>query len=200
MSLSPVRSSLLRRLVKLIADVRTPLAPHYTGWERKNFWLRLAGISISKRGVAIGSGFKCIDGHEENISIDDYAAIGHNVHVWNFDRVSLGRFCMIAADVTISNGWHDKNTFEPGSGPTTIGHGAWIGTGARIVGNVSIGDNSVVGAGSVVIRDVPANTIVVGVPARVVGVRELPERVWHRDGAYFSPLDFQLADAAEGPR
>lgn len=188
-----LKSSFLRRLVKFVADLRTPLAPRDGNWERKNFWLRLAGLDISRRGVAIGSGFKCIDGQEQNISIDEHAAIGHNVHVWNFDRVSIGRFCMIAADVTISNGWHDKNTFEPSSGPMTIGHGTWIGTGARIVGSITIGDNAVVGAGSVVIHDVPPNSIAVGAPARVIGTRELPESVWHLDGAYFSPVDFRLA-------
>lgn len=198
--MKPFRSAFMRRVAKLVADVRTPLAPRYRHWERKNFWLRLAGLDISRSGVAIGSGFKCIDGHEENISIGDYAAIGHNVHLWNFDRVALGRFCMIAADVTISNGWHDRDSLEPSSGPTTIGRGAWIGTGARIVGSVSIGDNAVVGAGALVLRDVPANSVAVGVPARVVGTRELPERVWHLDGAYFSPRDFELvAGPAQRP-
>lgn len=192
-------NSFLRRLFKLVADVRTPLAPHYENWERKNRWLRLAGLDIAPRGVAIGSGFKCIDGREESISIAEYANIGHNVHVWNFDRVAIGRFCMIAADVTISNGWHDRNTFEPASGPTTIGHGSWIGTGARIIGSVTIGDNAVVGAGAVVIRDVPPNSIAVGVPARVVGARELPERVWHLDDAWFSPTDFRLAPPQARP-
>ena len=194
-----MRSSLLRRLVKLVADVRTPLAPLYRGWERKNYWLRLAGLGISTRGVAIGPGFRCIDGREEDIFIDDYAAIGHNVHIWNFDRVVVGRFCMIAADVTISNGWHDKSSLVPASGPTTIGHGVWIGTCARIVGSVNIGDNAVIGAGALVIRDIPPNSIAVGVPARVIGTRQLPERVWHLDGAWFSPVDFQLSQApAEG--
>jgi maltose O-acetyltransferase len=195
-----MNNSFVRRAAKLIADIRTPLAPHYRGWERKNFWLRLAGLEISRRGVAIGSGFKCIDGHEQNISIDDYAAIGHNVHIWNFDHVALGRFCMIAADVTISNGWHDKNTLEPASGPTTIGRGAWIGAGARIVGSITIGDNAIVGAGAVVIRDVPPNSIAVGVPAHVVGTRSLPDRVWHLGGAYFSPIDFELAPAPVASR
>jgi maltose O-acetyltransferase len=192
MSQLVLRGGSLRRLLKAVADLRTPLGPRYGNWERKNFWLRLAGLRISNRGVAIGTGFKCIDGHEDNISIADHAAIGHNVHVWNFDRVSIGRFSMIAADVVISNGWHDKHTFEPASGPTTIGHGAWIGAGARIVGSVTVGENAIVGSGAVVIRDVPPGSIVVGVPARVVGMRELPDRVWHLDGAYFSPRDFQL--------
>ena len=194
---SAPRSSPLRRLIKFIADLRTPLAPRYERWEAKNFWLRLAGMNIAARGVAIGAGFKCIEGHEENIVIEDFAAIGHNVHLWNFDHIRIGRFSTIAADVIISNGWHDPNSFEPASGPTRIGHGTWIGTGARIVGSIVIGDNAIVGAGAVVIHDVPPNSIAVGVPARVIGTRELPDRVWHFKNAYYSPVDFELVGVPE---
>jgi maltose O-acetyltransferase len=188
------RHGLRRRIIKFIADLRTPLAPDYEPWEPKNFWLRLAGMNIAARGVAIGAGFKCIDGHEENIVIEEFAAIGHNVHFWNFDHVRIGRFCTIAADVIISNGWHDRNTLEPASGPTKIGAGTWIGTGARIVGSIVIGENAVIGAGAVVVRDVPPNSIAVGVPAKVIGVRALPDRVWHFKNVYFSPVDFEAVD------
>ena len=199
MGASATKSVFARRICKIIADARTPTGSRFEDWERKNAWLRRAGLSISARGVAIGARFRCLDGLEENISVADFAAIGHDVHVWNFGPVSIGRFCMIAADVVIANGWHHRDTFEPASGPTSIGHGAWIGTAARIVGAVAIGDNAVVGAGAVVVRDVPANSIAVGVPARVVGTRELPERVWHLGGTYFSPSSFELVPtAAEG--
>ena len=188
---SAIRSPSMRRLAKFVADLRTPLGAGDDRWERKNFWLRLAGIGVSRTGVAIGRGFRCVDGLEHNISIDDYAAIGHDVHIWNFDRVSIGRFCMIAADVVISNGWHDKSTLEPASGPTTIGHGAWIGTAARIVGSVTVGENAIVGAGALVIRDVPPNAIVAGVPARLLAQRETPARAWHLGGVYFRTSDFR---------
>lgn len=90
-------SGYICRTIKAIADVCTPLALHYRGWEYKNFWLRLAGLNVSKEGVAIGSDFKCIDGNENNIRIDRYAAIGHNVRLWNFSDIYIGQFCMIAA-------------------------------------------------------------------------------------------------------
>ena len=52
--------------------------------------------------------------------------------------------------------------------PVTIGDNVWIGGGVSIIGGVTIGKNSVVAAGSVVIRDVPPDTLVAGNPARVV--------------------------------
>jgi acetyltransferase-like isoleucine patch superfamily enzyme len=192
MVLTIMRSGFVRRFIKLIADLCTPLAPHYRGWERKNFWLRLTGLNISKDGVAIGSGLKCIDGNEENIRIERHVAIGHNVHLWNFDEIHIGQFCMIAAGVTISNGWHDKATFVPASGPVSVGPGCWIGVNATIVGSITIGANSIIGAGALVNKDVLPNSIVAGVPAKIIGMRRLPDRVWHLDNLYFCPINFEI--------
>ena len=49
-----------------------------------------------------------------------------------------------------------------------IGNNVWIGSGANILPGVSIGDNSIIGAGSVVIKDIPANSVAVGIPAKVI--------------------------------
>lgn len=187
----------MSRLARLIAEWRTPAGADFARWERKNYWLRLAGYRIAPRGVAIGRGFRSIEGNESGITIDEFAAIGQNVHFWNFDAIHVGRYSMVAADVVVSNGWHDKHDLRPAAGPTTIGHGAWIGTAARIVGSVTVGDNAIVGAGSVVIHDIPPNSIVVGVPARVIGLRELPDRVWHLGENFFSPHDFEAAPKAD---
>ncbi len=52
--------------------------------------------------------------------------------------------------------------------PVRIGHNCWIGAGACILPGVSIGDNTVIGAGSVVTRDIPANVVAFGSPCRVI--------------------------------
>ena len=49
-----------------------------------------------------------------------------------------------------------------------IGNNVWIGSGANILPGVSIGDNSIIGAGSIVIKDIPANSVAVGIPAKVI--------------------------------
>lgn len=184
------KNGLLRKLLKNIADLRTPLAHDYRSWERKNYWLRLAGLNISRNGVAIDYGFHCLTGLEENIFVDDYAAIGIGAKFWNFNEIRIGKFCMFAAEVTLTNGGHERNTLAPFSGPLIIGNGCWIGNGARILGPLTIGDNAVVGGGAVVIDDVPPGTIVAGVPARVIGTRDLPGKVWHLGNTYFCPRTF----------
>ncbi len=107
-------------------------------------------------------------------------------------EVFVGAFSMFAADVTLVNGGHHTQTFEPFSGPLKIGKGCWIGNGTRIIGPLTIGDNVIVGAGSVVTGDLSECAIAAGVPAKVIGMRQLPEKVWHLGGTYFDPRKFVL--------
>jgi acetyltransferase-like isoleucine patch superfamily enzyme len=58
-----------------------------------------------------------------------------------------------------------------------VGSNVWIGYGAQILRGVTVGDNAIIGASSVVTRDIPANAVAAGTPARVVRMRPLPERL-----------------------
>ena len=62
------------------------------------------------------------------------------------------------------------------SAGVTIGEGAWLGAGAKILDGVSIGDRAIVGAGAVVRESVPAAAIAAGVPARIIGQRDAAGR------------------------
>lgn len=78
---------------------------------------------------------------------------------------------MIGMNVTIATLNHGlpletRNTTYPS--PVIIGENVWIGSNATILPGVTVGDNSVVAAGAVVTKDVPQNTVVAGVPAKVV--------------------------------
>lgn len=180
-----------KRIANFLAP--TPLNTDLTKWEKKNKWLRRAGIKVGK-GVAIDHSFTCLTGLEDNIIIEDYAALGIGLKIWNYNEVIIGTFSMFASDVTLVNGGHNPNTFLPFSGPLKIGKGCWIGIGAKIIGPLTIGNNAIVGAGAVVIKDVPESAIVVGVPAKVIGYRELPEKIWHLGDIYFSPNTFQIME------
>jgi acetyltransferase-like isoleucine patch superfamily enzyme len=60
-----------------------------------------------------------------------------------------------------------------------VGSNVWIGYGAQILRGVTVGDNAIIGASSVVTRDVPANAVVAGAPARIIRMREEPKHlVW----------------------
>jgi len=86
-------------------------------------------------------------------------------------EVSIGDATLIGPNVQILTADHPRNPAEREAGlefgrPIRIGHKVWIGGGAIILPGISIGDDAVIGAGSVVTRDVPAGVTVVGNPAR----------------------------------
>jgi acetyltransferase-like isoleucine patch superfamily enzyme len=85
--------------------------------------------------------------------------------------ITIGNGTMIGMNVTIATLNHGlsldtRNTTYPS--PVVIGENVWIGSNATILPSVNIGNNSVVAAGAVVTKDVPENTVVAGVPAKVV--------------------------------
>lgn len=94
---------------------------------------------------------------------------GHDIVIGA--KVILGENCKIFNGVTLGS----KNTegWKPGDveadDQPEIGSGCVISTGAKILGKISIGDRSIIGANAVVINDVPPNSVAVGVPARIVG-------------------------------
>lgn len=76
--------------------------------------------------------------------------------------VKIGENCTIYHNVTIGQN-HGKSP--------VIGNGVTIYAGAKVIGDIAIGDNAIIGANSVVINDVPENSVVAGVPAKVIRIR-----------------------------
>jgi lipopolysaccharide O-acetyltransferase len=110
------------------------------------------------------------------IAIGDGAAIQPFFHIGAVKSVTIGRHCLIASHVYITDHDHDfSNPEEPPIvndravvAPVEIGDYAWLGERVMVLKGVRIGERSVIGAGSIVTRDVPAYSIAVGSPARVI--------------------------------
>ena len=107
-----------------------------------------------------------------NLTLGRNVAISAFVHIVANGRVSIGDNTIIASSVQITSSTHDQavrpfRSFRRDA-PVSIGRNVWIGAGAIILPGVTVGDDSVIGAGSVVTRDVAPATVVVGTPARVV--------------------------------
>src|SRR5688572_9000142 len=135
-------------------------------------------------GIAIGSGvfigrnsiLSCKNG---DIELGDGVNVGFNCEVFSASRVTIGRDTLLAAYCYVIGGDHD---FSDPTAPVlaqarrssgvTIGSGAWLGAGAKVLDGVTIGDRAIVGAGAVVRDAVPEGSIAVGIPARVVGQRD----------------------------
>lgn len=123
--------------------------------------------------------------------------IGDYVHIAAADFVELGDECLLASHIFISDLDHGSygmvDATDPGvapndrplqTSPVHIGSRVWIGEGVSILKGVTIGDGSVIGAHSVVTSDVPANSVAVGAPSRVIKRFSPGERTWLpvRDG------------------
>jgi lipopolysaccharide O-acetyltransferase len=125
-------------------------------------------------------------GHD--VQVNDY------VHIAAIQNVSIGDHSLIASKVFISDHNHGQYAEpDPGSHPDVpparrplvskpvrIGARVWIGEHVCIMPGVSIGDGAIIGAGAIVTSDIPANTIAVGSPARVVKQFEPATRMWQQ--------------------
>ena len=103
------------------------------------------------------------------IEIHPGAQIGRRFFIDHGMGVVIGETTMVGDDVTLYQGVTLGGTGkEHGKRHPTIGNNVVIGSGAKILGNITIGENCRIGAGSVVLRDVPDNSTVVGVPGHIV--------------------------------
>jgi serine O-acetyltransferase len=103
------------------------------------------------------------------IEIHPGAKIGRRLFIDHGMGVVIGETCEIGDNVTIFQGVTLGGTGkEKGKRHPTIKDNALIATGAKVLGSITIGENSKIGAGSVVLKEVPPNSTVVGVPGRVV--------------------------------
>lgn len=120
-----------------------------------------------QKGVHVGRHCK-ISSHTficEGVTIEDAVFIGHNVTFIN-DRFPRA--------TSAAGGLQDESDWD--CIPTRICRGASVGSSATILCGVTVGENAVVGAGSVVTRDVPADAVVAGNPARILERKETTER------------------------
>jgi len=103
------------------------------------------------------------------IEIHPGAQIGERLFIDHGAGVVIGETAVIGDDVTLYQGVTLGGTGkEKGKRHPTIGNGVVIGAGAKVLGNIRVGDHSRVGAGSVVTRDVPDDSTVVGVPGHLI--------------------------------
>src|SRR6202041_2226920 len=144
--------------VKLGRDVKLSKFINLYGCEGGDESKIGAFVEIQKNAIV---GRRCkISSHTficEGVTIEDNVFVGHGV---TFVNDSYPRATAPGGDLQTESDWKVE--------PTVIRKGASIGSGATILANITIGESAIVGAGSVVTKDVPANAIVAGNPARIL--------------------------------
>jgi acetyltransferase-like isoleucine patch superfamily enzyme len=154
------------------------------------FFGRGLELEVSPRGrvrfgrfVWIGDRTK-IRCHEGEVEIGQKTVIGQECTISAYQRVRIGEQCVIADRAMFIDFDHGVVEVERPirlqgiyKRDVVVGSNVWIGYGACVLRGVRVGDNAIVGTNAVVTRDVPANAVVGGVPARVLRMRDAPERL-----------------------
>ncbi|MBI5873045.1 MAG: serine O-acetyltransferase [Candidatus Omnitrophica bacterium] len=138
---SGVHAIVFHRIAHIFSDLKIPLLPRFLSQIARFF----TGIEIHP-GAKIGQGL-FID-HGMGVVIGETSVVGNNVTLYQ--------------GVTLGGTGKEKGKRHPNIEDNVV-----IGTGAKILGNITIGENSYIGANAVVLKDVPANSTVVGVPGRI---------------------------------
>lgn len=139
------------------------------------------------RFVWIGDGTK-IRCHEGEVEIGAKTVLGQECTISAYQRVRIGEQCVIADRAMFIDFDHGVVEVERPirmqgiyKRDVEVGNNVWIGYNACVLRGVKVGDNSVIGTNAVVTKDVPANAVVAGVPARVIRMREAPRQLrWER--------------------
>lgn len=155
---------------------------------------------IGEKSISVGQnsyfGDNCeivaIHSHHENQIFNPGLIIGENVRITSrcritcADRIEIGNCVLMAPDVFITDHNHGMNpTIKSGYSPQNlvtksvkIGDGVWLGQRVIVLPGVEIGEHSIIGAASVVTKDIPSYSIAVGNPARVVKKWDFESGTW----------------------
>ena len=136
----------------------------------------------SGASVEIGDG--CIIHHDlivectGSLLIGDRTHIAHHVTLSVMKHIQIGSDCLIAEMVSIRDHDHRFDRLDIPinrqgfiQDPVNIGNNVWLGAKVTVMKGVSIGDNAIVGSNAVVTKDIPANSVAVGIPARIIRIR-----------------------------
>jgi acetyltransferase-like isoleucine patch superfamily enzyme len=164
------------------------------GWRWETDGLLFLGrklqIQIAKRGVVrfgrfvwVGDGTK-IRCHEGEVIIGQKTVLGQECTISAYKHIRIGEQCVIADRAMFIDFDHgvvevDRPIRVQGiyKRDVDVGSNVWIGYGACILRGVRVGDNAIVGTSAVVTKDVPANAVVGGIPARILRMRESPSEL-----------------------
>src|SRR5215213_7723694 len=123
-----------------------------------------------------------IRAHEGSVEIGAKTVLGQECTISSFQHVAIGRECILADRVMLIDFDHSVVEVERPirlqgiyKRDVNVGHNCWIGYGACFLRGATVGDNCVIGTSAVVTKDLPANSVSAGQPARVLRMRDEPE-------------------------
>lgn len=173
------RHSLKSKAARLLWNATWLLLARWTperGFKAFDHW-RLFLLRLF--GAKIGAGCRVFPSTRVwapwNLSLGDHSSLGEEVFCYNVASVELGANAVVSREALLCTASHDiaSPVFELTVRPVKIGPSAWVAARGIVLPGVTVGEGAVVGAGSVVARDVPPWTVVAGNPAREIKKRVL---------------------------
>lgn len=116
-----------------------------------------------------------------NIEIGNNVRIGDDCHITSINHIKIGNDVLFGRQITVTDNSHGRShdlgiapTDRPlySKGPVTIGNRVWIGDKSTLLPGVAIGDDVIIGANSVVTKDIPNGCVAVGNPARIINIQK----------------------------
>lgn len=140
-------------------------------------WLRLGNFFYNKKSILFRFLFyfskvyyKHIE-HKTGIQVPIGTDIGYGLKFFHHGCIIVAQSAKIGNNVSIHQGVTIGRVFAGNyAGVPTIGNNVVIFAGAKLLGNIKVGDGAVIGANAVVVKDVPSNAVVAGIPAKVISV------------------------------
>jgi maltose O-acetyltransferase len=158
-------SKIFIKAVWVLSEIEASFAKPNDRLPLRRSYLRLMQVKYGS-ALWIGKGFHLLS--PGKLSLGERCALGENIRIENHAPIKIGDDFIAATGFHINSGTHDPTTMEPELLPITVGKRVWCGIDVAILAGVSVGDDVVLAAGSVVTKSIPSNSIAAGVPAAVV--------------------------------
>jgi acetyltransferase-like isoleucine patch superfamily enzyme len=171
-------SKIIRELVWLLSEIEAHLYEYNgKGLHFRRLYMSLQGVKYGQI-LSVGRGLRLLNA--DNLTLGERCALGDFVRIENYAPIVIGDDFLGATGLHLNSGTHAPISLEPKQLPIQIGDRVWCGINVSILAGVRIGNDVVIGAGSLVCNNIPSNSIAVGVPARVIKPldRESSKDVW----------------------